>query len=84
MRPALALQVPLNDAPVVKPVDDPDAFDDAACSIYAAGEPDIIDMIEEERCESSPCGAHIYIARNHCNYCNTPAPWLRRDACRLP
>ena len=72
--------VPFNDEPAVNPY----SFDAQECSLYAAPPDHIVDLIEEERCERSPECVHVYIARNHCNYCNTPAPWIRRDACRQP
>ncbi len=70
------LTTPFSQPEIVEPLRDDSEGNDSV--VYA----DIVDLIEEERCERSPDGTHTYIGRSHCNYCNTPAPWLRRDQCR--
>ena len=80
----IALQVPLNDAPVVAPVidEDPDAFDADDCSIYADPVEQPIDLITQEHCLLSPDGTHSYLRRDpRCCYCGTPHPSIRANAC---
>ena len=78
-RSAAALQIPLNDEPVVESIDDIDSCD----LVY--DDPEVVDMIEEERCpvSANPIGTHLYLDhQNHCCFCAMAAPWVRRDACR--
>ena len=82
---ALAFIVPLtaDEEPVVKVLEDPDAFDSDDCSIYSDSSGDtgsVAEMIEQSFvCD---CGNDIY-AFNRCTRCGATAPWASHLGCGL-
>lgn len=65
---ALALQIPLNDEPIIETIADPDAFDAADSLVY-----------QNLECD---CGNEIG-SNNRCAWCGAHAPWSAKLGCGL-